>query len=474
MEGGLVTAFDLVVERLSAHGCNPRRNGQGTWEARCPAHDDRRPSLSVKQGTKAVLVKCHAGCATRAVLDQLELRFADLRDEKTERLRMPKVVATYDYIDTDGTLLFQVVRRDDKTFTQRRPDPERPGRWVWNLEGVPRVLYRLPAVLAAVEARVRIFVVEGEKDADALVAAGEVATTNPGGAGKWRADYGTMLAGAAEVIVVGDRDEPGRNHAATVAEHLAPFVTSVRIVEARTGKDAADHLGAGHSVEEFVPVDGAVLVLDNVVELPDVELVVLPPPWEPMAVARELIAWDFTHTDGSLCLRHWRGGWWRWRGSRWTEVEDREVRGHAYRRTEHAVYLDTKGNPQRWAPNRHKIADLTDAMSAITFLPESVQQPAWTEQTGVPEGVIVACGNGLLHVPTRTLFPHDPRFFNNRGAIRLRGRRARAGRMAGLPRGALAGRSGLGQRAPGVVRVHGVRPARPPQDPAARRPDPRR
>ena len=65
-----------------------------------------------------------------------------------------------------------------------------------------------------------------------------------------------------------------------------------------------------------------------------------------------------------------------------------------------------------WAPNRHKIADLLDALAAVCFLPETVQQPAWIDGPTHPDGVIVACANGLLHVDTRTLLPHNPRFFN--------------------------------------------------------------
>ena len=57
------------------------------------------------------------------------------------------------------------------------------------------------------------------------------------------------------------------------------------------------------------------------------------------------------------------------------------------------------------APNRHKIADLLDALAAVVFPPESAQQPAWIDGADDPGGVIVACANGLLHVDTteRTL-----------------------------------------------------------------------
>src|SRR5215469_8723470 len=93
-----------------------------------------------------------------------------------------RVVATYDYTDQDGELLYQVLRYKPKTFRQRRPDGN--GGWTWNLDGIERVPYRLPAVTGVEDVGV-IFIVEGEKDCDGLRERGIVATTSPGGASHW-------------------------------------------------------------------------------------------------------------------------------------------------------------------------------------------------------------------------------------------------------------------------------------------------
>src|SRR4030095_16983762 len=77
-----------------------------------------------------------------------------------------KIVATYDYTDEAGKLLFQCVRYQPKDFRQRQPDGK--GGWIWNLEGVRRVLYRLPEVLKSKT----VCVAEGEKDCDNLCALG--------------------------------------------------------------------------------------------------------------------------------------------------------------------------------------------------------------------------------------------------------------------------------------------------------------
>jgi hypothetical protein len=159
--------------------------------------------------------------------------------------------ATYDYVDEVGTPLFQVRRWPGKRFSQHRADGR--GGWGLKLGDARRVLYRLPQVIDAVARGERIYVVEGERDVHALERAGAVATCNPGGAGKWRAQYADALHGA-DVVVIADDDEPGHKHACEVAGALAGHAARVGVVRAAVGKDAADHLAAGRSLEELVPL----------------------------------------------------------------------------------------------------------------------------------------------------------------------------------------------------------------------------
>jgi putative DNA primase/helicase len=137
----------------------------------------------------------------------------------------------------------------------------------------------------------------------------------------------------------------------------------------------------------------------------------LPAPSNPMAVARELVG-DF-QLDEQLTMRRWRGGWMRWEHTCWAEVEETIIRGWLYHRLEKAVYVDAHAKTKPWEPNRHKITDVADALTAITHLPETVSPPAWLAgDKAVPAGEIVACANGLLHVGTRKLITNTPRFFN--------------------------------------------------------------
>ncbi len=249
-----MSAVDTVLERLDS----AKPIGDARWQALCPAHDDRDPSLSLGLGDEGrVLLKCHAGCSTEEIISALNLDLADLFDGKKRQNGDSKreIVATYDYPDESGERLFQVVRYEPKDFRQRRPDGN--GGWSWKLGDTRRVPYRLPEVVRTAKAGGKVAVVEGEKDVQALEAKGLVATTAPGGAGKWRPEYAEFLRGA-QVGVIADADEPGRKHAAEVAKSLEGIAASVRVLEPAAGcKDVSEHLAAGKPLSELVPADEA-------------------------------------------------------------------------------------------------------------------------------------------------------------------------------------------------------------------------
>lgn len=139
----------------------------------------------------------------------------------------PRIVREYDYTDSVGRLLYQAVRLDPKSFRQRRPDGR--GGWAWDMEGVGRVLYRLPRIVRA-DVNMPVFVVEGEKDVQTLEGLGFVATCNVGGAGKWQASYSRTLAGR-RVVICPDNDAAGEAHAAAVAGSLMMYgAGSIRLV----------------------------------------------------------------------------------------------------------------------------------------------------------------------------------------------------------------------------------------------------
>jgi hypothetical protein len=245
-----------LLEALTTAGCKIANGGTAST---CPAHEDHAPSLSIgaRRDRDGVLIRCHAGCDTADVLAALGMTEADLFDAPKATTSRPQVVATYPYVDEAGTVLFEKVRMQPKDFRQRRREA---GGWVWNLTGVRRVLYRLPEVLAAINAGSPVFVCEGEKDADALARAGLTATTwtegawKPGQTAKWRSEYTDTLKGA-DVAIVRDRDEAGRHTASTIAGLLTGTARSVAVIEPAEGKDVSDHLEAGKGPLDLVAAD---------------------------------------------------------------------------------------------------------------------------------------------------------------------------------------------------------------------------
>jgi hypothetical protein len=163
-----------------------------------------------------------------------------------------KFVCSYDYLNESGELLFQKVRYVNqdgvKTFRQRKPLEN--GDWSYSLSDVPKILYNLPAVLAAKSSGTPIWVVEGEKDADTLTALGYVATTMPGGAGHWLDIHTEALAGAI-VDIVADNDVPGKEHAAKLLKVLTDAGCDAQAWICPDTKDITDHLAAGGTFDNL-------------------------------------------------------------------------------------------------------------------------------------------------------------------------------------------------------------------------------
>src|SRR6266568_4883169 len=102
----------------------------------------------------------------------ITVQFATVYQRPASNRRTDRPVASYNYLDEVGRLLFRVDRfANPKAFRQRRPHPKNSDFWIHNLNGTRRVLYRLPELLAAPK-RDWVIVCEGEKDADNTAAQG--------------------------------------------------------------------------------------------------------------------------------------------------------------------------------------------------------------------------------------------------------------------------------------------------------------
>lgn len=246
----------------------------------CPAHDDHNSSLSFSLSeTGKVLVKCHTGCSAIDICRGAGIEFKDLyppkmRGDRGGKSGSPagKIVATYDYHDSEGVVIFQVCRLQPKSFRQRRPDGV--GGWTWKTKGLTKVLYRLPELLANPD-KVCV-IVEGEKDCDNVRSLGLIATTNPGGAdenaSKWLKSYSQTLKGR-HVVLLPDNDpqkihangQPmfhpdgrpvrvGQDFMAAVAASLHGLAASIRIVNLPglpSKGDVSDWIAAGGTREQL-------------------------------------------------------------------------------------------------------------------------------------------------------------------------------------------------------------------------------
>jgi 5S rRNA maturation endonuclease (ribonuclease M5) len=221
------------------HGAPEGERQKGAFDAACQLRDAGATEAEAIRLVEGGAAKCglplpEARAAVKSTFKRSRREPIHKRNGGEAKPAKRKIVATYDYTDVAGRVLFQCVRYEPKDFRQRQPDGR--GGWKWNLTGVKLVLYRLPEVLKASE----VWVVEGEKDADTLMALGLCATCNPLGAEKWRDEYNQALRGK-PVVILPDNDAPGRRHAERVARALDGVAASLRVVRLPdTVKDVTD------------------------------------------------------------------------------------------------------------------------------------------------------------------------------------------------------------------------------------------
>ena len=286
----------------------------GEYKCICPAHDDHKPSLYVREGDKGIIMNCVAGCDTKDICARLGISMADLfrdapegkgrprtrtpapakaqapapaKDDKQAKIRNSyaeaynyngnQFVKAYPYTDSKGALLFEVarLRKPDggKDFRQHRPvKPDGSGKCAFPIRlDVPAELrdntvYRQPEVEAAVAAGKTVYIVEGEKDADTMAALGLTATTNPGGAGKWKDGHTAHLKGAAAVVIIADNDGPGENHVRKIYPQMLAAARSAYMIHLTDGYEELKEKGDFTDLVEAVGASKALEILDTLVD----------------------------------------------------------------------------------------------------------------------------------------------------------------------------------------------------------------
>jgi len=263
----------------------------GNWLASCPVpghgrgNGDKNPSLSIKESDGKYLFHCHGGCDQHSVFDAVRERNllpALQRQEyslaliKGELMTMPQLENEWEYKDEQGETLFvkrrfKVNSEKGKTYSLHKVDAA--GNRKGSMTGARIVPYRLPELLNAKEAGRAIYLVEGEKAADALVSIGAIATTSHAGAGHWPTDITQYFAGAV-VIVVPDCDAPGWKYAKRVVEALLPVAKAIRVLDfnlPELGDDAYEWVADGGDRAKLAELAKALPVITDInqVQTPD-------------------------------------------------------------------------------------------------------------------------------------------------------------------------------------------------------------
>jgi 5S rRNA maturation endonuclease (ribonuclease M5) len=208
------------------------------WIALCPFHqDNNRPNLHINPDRKTY--KCYA-CGKYGFLydPNYKMRKIETNIEKT-----------YNYQDEKEKLLFQVVRYNNKKFSQRRPDNN--GGWIWNLKDISPVLYHLPELIQSTDP---VLIVEGEKDVDNLRKWELTATTNPMGAGKWKTSYNKYLKDK-EVILIPDHDQPGDQHCQQIGQSLKGITRKTKWLKLpglKEKEDVSDWIDQGGTKDKLL------------------------------------------------------------------------------------------------------------------------------------------------------------------------------------------------------------------------------
>lgn len=185
-------------------------------------------------------------------------------DLKTKK-KMPvvpkgKIIATYDYCDLSGKLIYQVCRLKPKSFRQRRPDPEKPEKWIWNMDGITALPYHIKNVTD----NKTVYIVEGEKCADDMIDKFKLpATTFHGGAGKFWPDVLPYFKDK-NIILLPDNDPKkekesesfiGQKHMQRLAHEFQDIAASVKIVKIpglEPKCDISDWIAAGGTKDQLL------------------------------------------------------------------------------------------------------------------------------------------------------------------------------------------------------------------------------
>jgi hypothetical protein len=436
----------ILLERVLAALPDAKRAGKG-WLAKCPAHNDHTPSLSVREGQDGrPLLHCFGGCKREAIVAAMGWTMRDLmpsngigdRQPTTKRAAAtkPKVFETLDkaadaalmpikrehpdvkvrrfsyrpdYIrlrfDWPGGKTFRDVSRNDKGWLFRKPAGRSPLYHADRLPGAELV-----------------FIVEGEPKVEALEGLGLTATTSGSASSSNTADW-TPLKGTPRICILPDNDKPGLDYSCAVKAKL-PQAKIVPLPGLAEHQDVVDWLDKRDSQEPETIVAALMQIVEaapaakaveakasDPTDIADAELIL--DPADPRPSARTFINRKYRQS-GICTIVNYAGDFRTWMGRAYAAREDAGIRAELYHLLASARRRAPNSELVPFQPTANKVSNVVDALAALTHQPLDLRPPRWLVEPAeaIDPSELLPCANGLLHLPTSRLYPPTPAFFN--------------------------------------------------------------
>lgn len=252
-----------ILSRLKA----VKQTGSNQYLCLCPAHNDKKSSLTITVKNDKTLLHCHAGCTTANILSAVGLELKDLFADKgynipiswREKIKTFRnsdgselaLQEIYPYTDIEGNVMYYKLRYETKEIRYCKVD----GNNVV-FKGVTKELQRQlynNTVFKSLKNCDRVYIVEGEKDVNTLTEL-DMAAVTPGAVGDWREEFAELFKGL-DVVILEDNDAPGKKFAETVQKSLIKYAAKCRIVTTSQAEhgDVTDYLfKEGHTKQELL------------------------------------------------------------------------------------------------------------------------------------------------------------------------------------------------------------------------------
>jgi len=313
----------------------------------------------------------------------------------------------YPYHSEKGEIVFEVVRKPNKSFLQRRPDGN--GGWIWNIKGITRVPYRLLEILSHNGV---VFIVEGEKCADRLCELGLIATCNNEGAGNWTKDHHGIYLKNHAVVVLPDNDPEGIKHGQNVAsiqkEVGSPSVKYLLLPNLPPKGDIVDWFDAGHTVDELWKMVEKAPKYESFIEVKNEKIELTKK--STYADVADVFLSKYIKND-ILTLRFYRSEFYQFNGIYYKKMDIVALKAELNR------FLKAHNEIRSWAGSR-KVDSVINNIIADALLPSEITTPFWLNDENHQSSRYITMKNGVLDLEKAAsgekdcLKNHTPKYFD--------------------------------------------------------------